>query len=393
MKWVKKKISDIGQVIGGATPSTKKKDFWDGDVPWITPKDLSGYCFRYIEKGERNITKDGYDSCSTQMMPKNTILFSSRAPIGYVAIAKNELCTNQGFKSVIPNNDTDYLFLYYLLKYQAKNIEKTVGGGGSTFSEVSTSAMKNVEVMVPSFLDQKKIGSLLNAFDEKMENNIRMNANIENQIQAIFNERIAVFDSIPEGWKTTSLDKIATYLNGLAMQKYPPEKGNDSFPVLKIAELKQGYCDNASDRCSKNIKEDFIVRNGDVIFSWSASLFVDVWAGGDCGLNQHLFKVSSNDYDKWFYYCWTKYYLKDFIREASSKATTMGHITRDRLTKAVVIIPDKETYAQVGSLISSLVEKIIANKIENKKLSDIRDSLLSKIMSGKLDLTSVKIEE
>ena len=121
-KWIECKISDIGTVVGGATPSTKKpENYENGDIAWITPKDLSSFSGRYIQRGERNITEIGLKSCSTQLLPKNTVLFSSRAPIGYVAIAENAVCTNQGFKSVIPNEDTDPIFLYYLLKLDIEN--------------------------------------------------------------------------------------------------------------------------------------------------------------------------------------------------------------------------------------------------------------------------------
>lgn len=121
-EWKECTISEIGTVVGGATPSTKKVENYEGgNIAWITPKDLSTLSGRYIGNGERNITEIGLKSCSTQLLPKNSVLFSSRAPIGYVAIAQNEVCTNQGFKSVIPNSDTDPLFLYYLLKYNKKN--------------------------------------------------------------------------------------------------------------------------------------------------------------------------------------------------------------------------------------------------------------------------------
>ena len=114
VQWKKVRIQDIGTVVGGATPSTKiDANYKNGHISWITPKDLSTFEGRYIYTGERNITEMGLNSSSTVLMPKNSILFSSRAPIGYVAIAGKELCTNQGFKSVIPNKKIDYLFLYY----------------------------------------------------------------------------------------------------------------------------------------------------------------------------------------------------------------------------------------------------------------------------------------
>ena len=177
-EWVECKISDIGTVVGGATPSTKKlENYEDGNIAWITPKDLSTFSGRYIERGERNITEIGLKSCSTQLMPQNTVLFSSRAPIGYVAIAANEVCTNQGFKSVIPNENTDALFLYYLLKYNKDKIESM--GSGTTFKEVSGNTMKNIVVSVPTDKKaQENIASVLGSIDDKIEENERINNNL-----------------------------------------------------------------------------------------------------------------------------------------------------------------------------------------------------------------------
>ena len=177
-EWIDCKISDIGTVVGGATPSTKKNENYEsGEISWITPKDLSSFDARYIEKGERNITEIGLKSCSTQLLPINTILFSSRAPIGYIAIAAKELCTNQGFKSIIPNENTDPLFLYYLLKYNKDRIENL--GSGTTFKEISGSTMKNIKVRVPKVKEiQSKIASILTSIDDKIELNQKINNNL-----------------------------------------------------------------------------------------------------------------------------------------------------------------------------------------------------------------------
>lgn len=176
--WKTCTISDLGTVVGGATPSTKKKENYEGGtIPWITPKDLAGFSGRYISRGERNITDQGLNNCSAQLMPKHTVLFSSRAPIGYIAIASQEVCTNQGFKSVVPNKDTDYMFLYYLLKYNKDKIEKL--GSGTTFKEVSGKTMRGIEVSVPETLEeQHRIASVLSAFDDKIEKNTEINENL-----------------------------------------------------------------------------------------------------------------------------------------------------------------------------------------------------------------------
>ena len=177
MEFINVKLSDIGEVVGGATPSTKNPDNYDGNIAWITPKDLAGYNKVYISKGERNITEMGFKSCSTKILPKNSVLFSSRAPIGYVAISENDLCTNQGLKSIIPNNKIDYKFLYYLLKHNKNYIASK--GSGSTFKEVSGSVMKGIELFIPKNIhDQKKISKILFDIDKKIELNNEINNNL-----------------------------------------------------------------------------------------------------------------------------------------------------------------------------------------------------------------------
>ena len=178
MEWKTCTLSDLGTIVGGATPSTKDTANYDGgSIPWITPKDLSDFKGRFIKRGERNITEKGLNSRSTQLMPRHSVLFSSRAPIGYVAIADNELCTNQGFKSVVPNESTDYMFLYYLLKYNKDAIEHM--GSGTTFKEVSGSTMRGVQVTVPIAIeDQKRIAEILSSIDDKIEANEKINDNL-----------------------------------------------------------------------------------------------------------------------------------------------------------------------------------------------------------------------
>ena len=391
-EWIECKISDIGTVVGGATPSTKKpENYENGTIAWITPKDLSTFTGRYIQRGERNITEIGLKSCSTQLLSKDTVLFSSRAPIGYVAIAANEVCTNQGFKSVVPNENTDPLFLYYLLKYNKDKIEGM--GSGTTFKEVSGNTMKNIVVSVPTDKKlQERISSMLGSIDDKIEENERINNNLEQQAQSIFANEFLSLDTLPEGWKQASLIDIADYLNGLAMQKYRPTADESGIPVLKIKELRQGCCDDNSELCSPSIKSDYIIHDGDVIFSWSGSLLVDLWCGGICGLNQHLFKVTSSKYDKWFYYAWTKHHLDRFVAVAADKATTMGHIKRDELAKAEVLIPNEADYNRIGALLQPIFEMIISNRIENKKLAATRDTLLPKLMNGEIDMSEVDYE-
>ncbi len=194
-------------------------------------------------------------------------------------------------------------------------------------------------------------------------------------------------NGVPVGWGIKSLDEIANYQNGLALQKYRPEKGdNDFLPVVKIKQLKQGYADG-EEKASADIKPECIIDNGDVIFSWSGSLVVDFWCGGKAALNQHLFKVTSNDYPKWYYYLYTCHHLDEFIRIANDKAVTMGHIKREHLSQAKCVVPSKEWFEQ-SHYIGYLLDKLVSNRLENNKLAQVRDTLLPKLLGGDYDTMS-----
>lgn len=196
---------------------------------------------------------------------------------------------------------------------------------------------------------------------------------------------------MPSDWQFGNLLVIADYTNGLAMQKFRPSESEEGLPVLKIKELRQCSFDTDTELCSPGIKDIYKVYDGDVIFSWSGSLLVDFWCGGNGGLNQHLFKVTSKKYDKWFYYSWTLYHLNRFIALAADMATTMGHIKRGELEKAEVYIPNKSDYKKIGNVLGPIYERIINNRIENRKLVELRDTLLPKLMSGELDVSVIEL--
>ena len=292
----------------------------------------------------------------------------------------------------------DIKFLYYALSLCLKQFKNMSQGTSTKFLTVTI--LNSFSVQLPSISDQHRIASILSSLDRKIELNNKINADLEEMAQAIFKNWFVDFEPfkdgkfveselgmIPEGWKVGTLTDIASYLNGLAMQKFPPENKNESLPVLKIKELGQGFCNMDSDRCSSNIKNEYKIHNGDVIFSWSGTLLVDIWCGGDCGLNQHLFKVTSNDYPKWFYYYWTKYHLKEFIHIAKDKAVTMGHIKRGHLEEALVVIPDTKSLSKANELYIPLLENIISLRLESSRLSALRDTLLPKLMSGELEVS------
>ena len=179
------------------------------------------------------------------------------------------------------------------------------------------------------------------------------------------------------------LDRVADYLNGLALQKFPPKGDQTDLPVIKIAQLRKGDA-IASDKCSDELGVEYVIKDGDVLFSWSGSLLVDVWVGGTGALNQHLFKVTSQDFEKWFYYWWTKHYLEEFQAIAQSKATTMGHIQRKHLSEALVVVPPVEVLEWMNEIFSPILSRQIQGRLESRTLTSLRDALLPRLISGEL---------
>lgn len=388
-EWTKKKLSDIADfnpretikkgAIAKKVPMDVLRPFYR-DIPYYVEECFfGGTKFRNGDTIMARITPCLENGKTAQVSILND---------GEVGFGSTEYIVFRAKEGIA---DKDYL--YYLVcspEVREPAIKSMVGSSGR--QRVQTDVVKNLEIDVPPLVEQEKIGSFLKALDDKIALNDRINKNLEQQAQAIFSNEFLTLETLPDGWKQSSLIDIADYLNGLAMQKYRPTAGETGIPVLKIKELRQGCCDDNSELCSPNIKSEYIIHDGDVIFSWSGSLLVDFWCGGICGLNQHLFKVTSNKYDKWFYYAWTKHHLDRFIAVAADKATTMGHIKRDELSKAEVLLPNEADYKRIGYLLQPIYDLIIANRIENKKLAEARNTLLPKLMSGEIDISEVDYE-
>lgn len=376
IEWKEYKLGDVAEIVGGGTPSTTNKDYWDGDIPWLSPRDLTGYNRVYIEKGARNITREGLKNSSTRLLPTGTVLFSSRAPIGYVAIAQNEICTNQGFKSLVCNPDKLWnVFAYYWLRANTEYLQSL--GTGTTFAEISGSVMKSIAVSLPLLSEQKRIASILSSLDDKIDLLHRENATLEAMAETLFRHHF--IENPNPNWKEVSLTQVATFTNGLACQKYPPKNEVEKLPVLKIRELSNGI-GNDSDWATTDVGSEYVVHAGDVIFAWSASLMVKIWDGEDCILNQHLFKVTSEKYPKWFYYFWCKHHLNEFISIAQSHATTMGHIKRKDLDSAMTLIASSFELRKIDLQIQPIYEKIFANNFQIRTLKNKRDCILIHLM-------------
>ncbi len=377
MEFVKYLLRDVCSRLSSGKNIKASEVLSEGPYPVFGGNGLRGYAK----------TSNFIGSCA--------IIGRQGAYCGNVRYFKGEAHMTEHAVVVQGNELADNYYLSALLS--TMHLERLSGQSAQPGLAVGTLAQQEIEL--PSIEDQRRIANILSSLDRKIELNNKLNAQLEEMAQTLFKHWFVDFGPfkdgkfveselgmIPEGWRVGTLTEIASYMNGLAMQKFPAEIIEESLPVLKIKELGQGYTDQNSDRCSTSIKPEYIIKDGDIIFSWSGTLLVDIWCGGRCGLNQHLFKVSSADYPKWFYYYWTKQHLDKFIRIAKDKAVTMGHIKRGELDKSLVLIPDCETLQSMTSKMEPILNLIVSNNLSNRDLVELRDTLLPKLMSGEMKL-------
>ena len=292
--------------------------------------------------------------------------------------------------------------------------------GTSGRQRVPAESLAHLDVAVPPLSEQRIIAHILGTLDDKIELNRRMNATLEAMARALFRSWFVDFDpvrakmegrdtglpkdiadlfpdrlvdsalgEIPDGWHLKPLDSLASFQNGLALQKFRPSQNEARLPVVKITQLRAGET-NGREWASATIKPECIIENGDIVFSWSGSLLVQMWCGGRAALNQHLFKVTSERYPKWFYLHSMLSHFPEFQRIAKDKATTMGHIRRHHLTEALCVVPPDRVISRVSDTLGGLLERQVANELTSRTLVALRDLLLPKLVSGELPVNALE---
>lgn len=355
-EWKQCTLADLGEIVGGATPSTKNDDYYGGDIAWITPKDLSTFHGRFISRGERNITVEGLKNSSARLMPPHSVLFTSRAPIGYVAIAENEVCTNQGFKSIVPNSNTDYLFLYYLLVHNRDRIENM--GSGTTFKEVSGAVMKQISVFVPTDIEeQKSISAILGALDDKIENNTKINHHLDQMAQAIFTELCS--DGSP-----AVLSDILTVCYG----KDHKRLGDGSIPCYGSGGLMRYV-----DKPLYTGESVLIPRKGslnNVMYVNEAFWTVDT---------MFYTQMTHANVAKFAYFI-----VRSLDLAGMNVGSAVPSMTTTVLNSLEIILPSDDTLANFEKNVTPMFLQMKANNEESTRLAELRDTLLPRLISGEL---------
>ena len=391
--WIETTLWEITEVKSWSTPSTKEESFWDWSISWITPKDLSTYNKRFIDSWEKNITELWLKKSSAQLLPKNTVLFSSRAPIWYVAIANKELTTNQWFKNLICDEKiSHFMFFYYWLKCKKDFIEWLASW--STFSEISWTWMKNLPVTLPPLPEQKAIAKVLSSFDDKIELLRAENQTLEEMGQTLFKEwfgKYKVWAELPDGWKVGKLGDI------IELQWWYVHNPNLQWEVkCKIAKMwvvdwktrfnRNSVIDYYEDINEKHklYEDDIIICTRDVTYDriiiWNvarvpkdlADFWLYAWA------NTRIIKTN---YDKnYLFYMLRDSEFRKHIKE-SAKWSTIIMITKDAFLDRDIVIPDNSYIKEKMDILNPIINKIKINSEEIENFSKSRDQLLPKLMS------------
>jgi type I restriction enzyme S subunit len=371
--WKECKLGDVAEIIKDKYIPTK------GDsLSYIGLEHIQEQTLRLNSIGSsEDITSDKFSFI------KGDILFGKLRPYfrKVVQVDFNGVCSTDIWV-IRPKAGVNQKYLFYLFANKELVDLSNSSESGTRMPRADWYFMSRTMWNIPiDQSEQSAIASVLSSFDDKIDLLNRENQTLEKMAEALFQQWF--IEEADEKWEEVPLDQVADYLNGLACQKYPPKNEVEKLPVLKIKELKNGFTDD-SDWATTDISEEYIVQNGDVIFSWSGSLLVKIWDGPKCVLNQHLFKITSKYYPKWFYYLWTKYYIDKFTSIAEGKATTMGHIKREDLSSSIVLIPSANKFKYMDKIISPIIEKIILNASQIRTLEKLRDTLLPKLMSGEV---------
>ena len=397
MEKICRRISEIGTVVGGGTPTTKNPDYWGGDIPWISPKDLTDYKSVYISKGENFLTEKGLKS-GTRLLPKNTLLFSSRAPIGYVALAANPICTNQGFKSIVcDEKQVVPLYLYYYMKANLDYIK--LFGTGATFPEISGKTMGKIKVEIFKSLDvQHRIASILSTYDSLIENNAKRIRLLEKMAENLYkewfvrfrfpgHENVEMENGLPKGWKIVNLFDVADVTYGFAFKSNKFCDNAELNPVVRIRDIQDNHTNTYTD---EPCEDKYLIGKNAILIGMDGIFHMCLWNGERAYLNQRVVMLNSKEKGLCNYLLYLAIRPQIKYWEQVISGTTVAHLGDKHLRRVKVLFPEKAILEKGNSIISRAMEEKNVLQHQNSLLARQRDLLLPRLMSGKLE---VKVKE
>lgn len=413
---------DGGSVKTGPFGTTlKAKEYSNQGVPLISVGEV-GYGSLRVHASTPRAPREVVERLPEYLLQAGDIVFGRKGAVDRSAMVKPEqagwFLGSDGIRLRLPST-CDKRFVAYQLQSSEARSWLLQHATGTTMASLNQGTIERVPIVVPPLSEQRAIAHVLGTLDDKIELNRGMSETLEAMARALFESWFVDFDpvrakvegldpglpkplvdlfpgrfegsdlgEIPAGWEVLSLDRIARFQNGLALQKYPI-KDHRSLPVIKIAQLRAGNTEGA-DLASADLQPEYIVKDGDILFSWSGSLECVLWAGGAGALNQHLFKVTSAQYPKWLCYLGVHRHLDRFRHIAAGKATTMGHIQRHHLSEAKLAVPPQELLRAMGIRFAPVIEGIWRRKVQSSTVAALREALLPRLISGELRTNGIQ---
>lgn len=378
--WRTVRLGDVAsKITKGTTPTTLGKPFARAGINFIKAESITDDG-RFIPNKFEHIDEETNSLLKRSIIQEYDLLYSIAGVIGRPALVAKKILpanTNQALAIIRPNQEeVEPKFLYYFLSSKAQKQYANNLVAQSAQPNINLEQVSNLEFQAPELAEQKRIAGVLAAFDEKIENNNRIIKILEEMAQAIFKKWFV--NNVSDG-EAVSFVELADFVNGGAFGKIV-NRNRKGLPLVKIAEFSRGISEN-TEWINEGVPGKYLVKNGDLLFSWSGSLELHIWHKGDAVLNQHLFNVVPKDsHTRGFLYVVLRSVLPWFRQIAQSKATSMGHIQRHHLEEQEIFIPsDKDL-----SIFDEIYQKLVSVLIENQKLAAMRDLLLPRLMSGEI---------
>ncbi|MBU0676492.1 MAG: restriction endonuclease subunit S [Verrucomicrobia bacterium] len=388
------KLGDCCEVVSGATPRRDRDEYWGGDIPWVTPKELSGLESPVLCETGECISELGLKSCSARMLPKGSILFSSRAPIGHVAIVGESMCTNQGFKSLVPSQDVDSGYLYWCMRFLTPQIVSR--GRGATFKEVSKKIIEDVSIPLPPLPEQKRIAAILDKADELRRKRRKSLALLDTLLQSTFLDMFGDPTTNPKGWSVSSLSDVVARLDG--GKNVAPSEDHTGFRVLKVSAVTYGEYRPAESKflpADFKVPESYLVRNGDLLISRANTVEL-------IGATAFVWETPANMVlpDKIWKFIWRAdakieplfvFYLShtpEFRRmlgqRASGTSGSMKNISKAKLLGMPIPLPPLDLQCHFAAIVESVEKQKARMRSHLAELDTLFASLQSRAFKGEL---------
>ena len=387
-EWLKTALIDIVELIGGGTPKTSKAEYWGGNINWLSVKDFNNEN-RYVYSTEKTITEEGLNNSSTKLLKKDDIIISARGTVGELAMIPFPMAFNQSCYGIRAKEGIDSIFLYYLIKNSVRKLKAITHG--SVFDTITRDTFANIEVAIPDIKTQHRIAKMLADIDDKVENNQRINNNLEQQMEALYKSWFIDFEPFngakPENWSKTDIYSIADIIYGAPFSSKLFNTDGAGKPIIRIRDLKnQEFVTYTTEEHPKG----HLIQPGDIIVGMDGEFRPYIWGNESAWLNQRVcIFENKRPKGKAFVFFTIKPLLN--VIEQTQVATTVIHIGKKDYDAFEITLPDKTSLDRFDEITAPMIDQIVTNRLENKRLAALRDALLPKLMSGELDVSNIDL--